>query len=262
MRPAVSAVVCVWAPHALPYLPPVSDLPADAAGGEEVSEPTMYRRCYAGHLNLGGGGEMAAASAASLPLAPQIALMGAHSGACPASLEQQCSVTIACSICLTSCWWHACVRHLRVVLIGPAAFPRAELLVSPSYDGNLFIWHYGSGHLAAVLPAAPAAAPVSSARPGSSGGGGGGVAAAYGAPVATVCVAPHPLLPVLASGCTDSIVRLWYPEGEQQCNVQHAAATVHANLGRLAAGGMQQITDGVFLIGGGGNVVPLALRGP
>ena len=222
----------------------------------------MYRRCYAGHLNLGGAWEMAAVTAASMPLAPQIAFMGAHSGACPASLEQQGSVTIACSVCLTGCWRHACVQKLTVVPIGPAACPHAELLMSPSDDGNLFIWHYGSGRLAAVLPAAAAVAPVSSARPGSSGGGGGGAAAAHGAAAAVACLAPHPLLPVLASGGADSVVRLWYPEGEQQCNVQHAAATVHANLGRLAAGGMQQITDGVFLIGGGGNVVPLALRGP
>lgn len=57
--------------HAAP-LPPF----AAEAEGEEVSEPLMYRRCYAGHLNLSGlaGGD-------AVPLAPPLAFLGAHSGA-------------------------------------------------------------------------------------------------------------------------------------------------------------------------------------
>ena len=136
--------------------------------------------------------------------------------------------------------------------------------MSPSDDGNLFIWHYASGRLAAVLPAGSVAAPASSAGAASSGG---GVAAAAPGGAPTACVAPHPLLPVLASGGADSVVRLWSPEAEQQCNLQHAAAAVQANLERLAEGGMlQQLPDGVLLGGGGGSSgggrAPVVLHGP
>lgn len=46
----------------------------------------MYRRCYAGHLNLSGlaGGD-------AVPLAPPLAFLGAHSGAQLASLLCACA---------------------------------------------------------------------------------------------------------------------------------------------------------------------------
>ncbi len=51
-----------------------------------MSEPLMYQRCYAGHLNLSGlaGGD-------AVPLAPPLAFLGAHSGAQLASLLCACA---------------------------------------------------------------------------------------------------------------------------------------------------------------------------
>lgn len=48
---------------------------ADADDGEEVSEPTMFHRRYAGHLNLS-----TATMHDTLPLTPQLAFLGHHSG--------------------------------------------------------------------------------------------------------------------------------------------------------------------------------------
>ncbi|KAI3425352.1 hypothetical protein D9Q98_009116 [Chlorella vulgaris] len=165
-------------------------------GEEEVSEPLMYSRCFAGHLNLAPIGRE------GLPLAPQLAFMGSHS----------------------------------------------ELLVSPSDDGNVLIWHYASGRLVAVLPpVAPAASD------GASGGGGplASLAAAAAAGGGTTCVAPHPLLPMLASAGMDSSVRLWSPEAAQQSGgPEQAAAAVRSNLEQLAAGGWQQPASASELMGG------------
>lgn len=51
------------------------DVAADVDDGEEVSEPTMFLRRYAGHLNLS-----ATAPHDGPPLAPQLAFLGHHSG--------------------------------------------------------------------------------------------------------------------------------------------------------------------------------------
>lgn len=117
----------------------------------------------------------------------------------------------------------------------------AELLVSPSDDGNVFVWDYASGQLVAVLPPAPPAA-----------GGAGPADGAAGAAAGVACVAPHPLLPVLASAGLDATVRLWSPEAEQQRGMEHAAAAARANLERLAAVGWQQPAPSSWLLGGGG----------
>ena len=114
----------------------------------------------------------------------------------------------------------------------PRWFTPAELLVSPSDDGNLFLWDYASGCLAAVLAPPPAPEPTLSTA------GSPGEPAAPPAAAAT-CVAPHPLLPVLASGGADSVVRLWSPEAEEAACMQRAAAAAQANLQALAEAGMQ-----------------------
>lgn len=130
----------------------------------------------------------------------------------------------------------------------PCVFAIAELLVSPSDDGNVLIWHYASGRLVAVLPpVAPAASD------GASGGGGplASLAAAAAAGGGTTCVAPHPLLPMLASAGMDSSVRLWSPEAAQQSGgPEQAAAAVRSNLEQLAAGGWQQPASASELMGG------------
>lgn len=73
--------------------------PAAEAEGEEVSEPLMYRRCYAGHLNLSGlaGGD-------AVPLAPPLAFLGAHSGAR--------LVGFPCCSCDGSDWMRQCLGSL------------------------------------------------------------------------------------------------------------------------------------------------------
>lgn len=128
--------------------------------------------------------------------------------------------------------------------------------MSPSDDGHLFLWHYASGRLAAVLPPAPAshaAEPTLSAAD--------GVAEAAAAPpVGVACVAPHPLLPVLASGGADGVVRLWSPEAQEAASLQLAASAAQANLRRLADAGMVPASEGLGLLlgaageaaGGGG----------
>lgn len=163
----------------------------DADDGEEVSEPTMFRRRYAGHLNMSPAGPHDGA-----PLAPQLSFLGLHS----------------------------------------------ELLVSPSDCGNLFIWDYASGQLLTVLPPPGQAASSSGLD---------GVPAA----AASICVAPHPLLPLLASGGADSVVRFWSPEAEVACNQEQAAAAVGANLQVLAE------ASGLAGDGGGGGGSGLAADG-
>lgn len=129
------------------------------------------------------------------------------------------------------------LRHL------PSSRPCAELLVSPSDDGNLFVWDYSSGSLAAVLAPPAAAQPTLSAA----GSPGAAAAAELPAAAAATCVATHPLLPVLASGGADSVVRLWSPEAEEAACMQFVAAAAQANLQRLAAAGMQPL-DGSGLL--------------
>lgn len=108
--------------------------------------------------------------------------------------------------------------------------------MSPSDCGSLFIWDYKSATVVAVLPPhAPAAS--------SSGSGGGELTPAPAA--AATCVAPHPLLPVLAGGGADSVVRLWSPEAADACGRELAAAAVGANLQALAeAGGVGSDSGG------------------
>ena len=126
-------------------------------------------------------------------------------------------------------------------------YPCTELLVSPSDDGNLFMWDYASGSLAAVL------APLAAGRPTRSAAGSPEEATEHAAAAAATCVAAHPLLPVLASGGADSVVRLWSPEAEEAACMQFAAAAVQANLQRLAAAGMQPPD--------GGGMLPAGLQG-
>lgn len=92
--------------------PPPAHPPHAEAEGEEVSEPLMHRRCYAGHLNLAG-----LAGGGAVPLAPPLAFLGVHSGGrlgwagftvptgwgwcggaqlCPASPGQPLCVSLAC----------------------------------------------------------------------------------------------------------------------------------------------------------------------
>lgn len=104
--------------------------------------------------------------------------------------------------------------------------------MSPSDDGSLFLWDYASGCLVAVL------APPAAAQPTLSVAGSAGERASPAAAAAT-CVAPHPLLPVLASGGADSVVRLWSPEAQEAACMQRAAAAAQANLRALAEAGMQ-----------------------
>ena len=57
-----------------------------------MAEPVMYRRAYGGHLNTrqcltppslaAGSGGGAAAATSAVPAAPQLAFLGARSGAC------------------------------------------------------------------------------------------------------------------------------------------------------------------------------------
>lgn len=224
----------------------------------------MSLRCYAGHLNLsraqgGGGGD-------APPLAPPLAFLGAHSGE-PQRLQLRCfGLLWTCCRCLG---WRAAVgagpslaaRHLcstptplqlatqTTIISLPWALPPAELLVSPSDDGNLFLWDYASGHLVAVLPptVTSAAAPTLSAADGGS--------AELSLPaVGATCVAPHPFLPVLAAGGADAVVRLWSPEAEAAGSLQLAAEAAEANLQCLAEGGMAPAGDGLgMLLGGGGS---------
>lgn len=72
-------------------------------------------------------------------------------------------------------------------------------------------------------------------------------------PVGAACVAPHPLLPMLASGGADGVVRMWSPEAESAASLQLAAAAAQANLQRLADAGMAPASDGLgLLLGSGG----------
>ena len=234
------------APCALLLATPVAE-----AEGDEVSEPLMHRRCYAGHLSLSG-----LAGGNAVPLAPPLAFLGAHSGAwlvgfpcctcngsdqirqCLDALLSMCPVIARCG-----------APHCSSGTSHPTR-PCAELLVSPSDDGNLFVWDYASGSLAAVLAPPTAAQPTLSAA----GSPGAAEAAELPAAAAATCVAAHPLLPVLASGGSDSVVRLWSPEAEEAACIQFAAAAAQANLQRLAAAGMQP-PDGSGLL-------PAAWRGP
>jgi hypothetical protein len=83
----------------------------------------------------------------------------------------------------------------------------------------------------------------------------GGDAGAPAAPCA--CVAPHPLLPVLASSGGDSLVRLWSPEAAAAASQEAAAAAVRANLSALAdAGGVRGGGSGE--LGGGADALEAA----
>jgi hypothetical protein len=126
--------------------------------------------------------------------------------------------------------------------------------VSPSDDGNLFVWEYASGRLVAVLPQPAAAAASGGDAPPGVGGG---------------AVAPHPALPVLASAGPGPVVRLWSPEAEQQQGAAAAAAAaVQANLALLAEAGWQDADGhagglaGVLLGGGGRRRTSPVFAGP
>lgn len=122
--------------------------------------------------------------------------------------------------------------------------------MSPSDDGRLFVWEYASGRLAAVLP--PGGAGAGELTLSAAGGGDGPAAGgAAGGLLGAACVAPHPLLPVLASGGADSVVRLWSPEAAQACSAQHVAEVAQENLQRLGEAGMAPAAADGLLAGGG-----------
>lgn len=122
--------------------------------------------------------------------------------------------------------------------------------MSPSDCGSLFVWDYASARLVAVLP-------LHAADTSSAGSGGGEQAPA---PAAT-CVAPHPLLPLLASGGADSVVRLWSPEAAEACSRELAAAAVGANLQALAEAGSLDDDGGGAAEGLAGDPSTLLLPG-
>eukprot|EP00887_Chlorella_sp_A99_P002952 scaffold24.g2952.t1 len=128
---------------------------ADADGGEEVTEPTMYRRCYAGHLNL-----MLPTGVGGLAATPPLALLGRGAAQLLAAPSDDGSLFV---------WDYSTGRLLNVLAASPgspatcvAPHPAAPGLASGGADGIVRLW---SPEAAAARDiAGPAAAVEANAR--------------------------------------------------------------------------------------------------